>query len=346
MADLWYTNQEGYDINNSQMTDKYPLHIVNGIRGRGKSTEWLSTAFARTVNTGKKFLYIRRSDVEMELALKMGLFNLFKFNADLFNFIEDYRYQNHVVQIKHNYHWLDICYYMTLNNTNGVSVEDCDFYVFDEYVAKKRALYKGGEYGIHEPEIFLNLLETIFRRRKFCGVMLGNNYTVSNPYNEFFHVPFGCKEKKDKSRGIWYTFDYSDDTVQHKQESIIGRLAKGSAYDKFSNENVAMNEIDEKFIQDKSVHAKQLYNVFYMKNIITVWQDESTNIIYFTDKCRLNADLPILSVTTGDMSINTTFLKSCGQLLTNWFMQYSWGYTRFSSQNVGNMFLTICKLIQ
>lgn len=345
MANLFYENAEGYDINNKELTNKYPLHMVNGIRGRGKSTNWLATGFANSITNGRKFLYIRRTDVEIELALKLGIFNVFAFNKELYSMIEDYRYRNNVVQIKNSGAWIDICYYITLNNTNGLSIEDCDFFIFDEYVAKKRSQYKGGEYGIHEPEIFFNLLETIFRRRKFCGVMLGNNYTVSNPYNEVFHIPFGCKEKKDKSRGVWYTFDYSDDTVNQKRDSILGRLSRGTQYDKFSNENVAMNEIDDKFIQDKPAHAKQLFNIFYLKNVLTVWEDSNSHILYFTDKYRLNADLPILSVTTADMSINTTFLESCGQLLANWYMQYSWGYVRFSSQDVGSQFMTIVKLI-
>ena len=341
MKDLYYTNQENYKIGDT----KYPCHMVNGIRGRGKSTYWLKEGFERSIKTGHKFLYIRRTDVEMELALKLGLFNVFAYDKSLYSMIEDYKYRNNVVQIKHHGNWVDVCYFITLNNTNGLSVEDSDFFIFDEYVAKKRSQYKGGEYGIYEPEIFFNLLETIYRRRSFSGVMLGNNYTVSNPYNEVFHIPFGCKEYKDKSRGIWYTFDYSDDTVQQKKDSILGRLSRGTQYDKFSSENVAMNEIDDKFIGDKPPHAKQLFNIFYMKNVITVWEDSNNHILYFTDKYKLNADLPILSVTTADMSINTTFLESCGQLLANWYMQYSWGYVRFSSQDIGSQFMTIVKLI-
>lgn len=54
MKDLYYTNQENYKIGDS----KYPCHMINGIRGRGKSTHWLKEGFERSIKTGRLIYHL------------------------------------------------------------------------------------------------------------------------------------------------------------------------------------------------------------------------------------------------------------------------------------------------
>lgn len=108
--------------------------------------------------------------------------------------------------------------------------------LFDEYVAKSRGKYKGGEYGIHEPAIFFRLMETIFRRREFWIIMLGNNDTLTNPYNEQLNIPFTTRYYKNRNRDLFYYFDTSEDTVKEKQDSILGKLSKNTEYENYTTQ--------------------------------------------------------------------------------------------------------------
>ena len=130
---LFYINQENYQIGNKD----YHCHIVNGIAGRGKTTYWLAYLFDRFKNTGKKFLYLRRSDIEMELALNMGLLpSLRNAYGDRFDWIQDEKHRSNIISIKVDNKWHECAYYTTLNNVKGVQIEDCDVVLFDEYVEK------------------------------------------------------------------------------------------------------------------------------------------------------------------------------------------------------------------
>lgn len=338
---LFYINQENYQIGNKE----YHCHIVNGIAGRGKTTYWLAYLFDRFKNTGKKFLYLRRSDIEIELALNMGLLpSLRNAYGDRFDWIQDEKHRSNIISIQVDNKWHECAYYTTLNNVKGVQIEDCDVVLFDEYVAKSRGKYKGGEYGIHEPAIFFRLMETIFRRREFWIIMLGNNDTLTNPYNEQLNIPFTTRYYKNRNRDLFYYFDTSEDTVKEKQDSILGKLSKNTEYENYTTQNIAMDSIDESFISDRPLHSTMVYNIKYLSTKITVWRDNH-GILYFTDKYKFNPAYPVISVTTSDMSIDTNFIKDCNGQMITWSIMYSHGMVRFSSQKIGSMFLLISKLV-
>ena len=197
MSNLYYENPK-YKLHNRQ----YPLYLCTGQRGRGKTTWWLQEMIEDSVKTGKKFIYLRRKDVELQLALEKGLYNGLQVpekNKAFWAKVKSHRERNGELFLTfYDGQEISIGYYATLNNVKGISVEDCDKILFDEYVAVKRSDYKGGEAGIHEPELFLRLLDTIFRLKDFTCVLLGNDDTPSNPYNEYWHICVLCMLRPHK----------------------------------------------------------------------------------------------------------------------------------------------------
>ena len=174
--------------------------------------------------------------------------------------------------------------------------------------------------------------------------MLGNNDTLTNPYNEQLNIPFTTRYYKNRNRDLFYYFDTSEDTIKEKQDSILGKLSKNTEYENYTTQNIAMDSIDESFISDRPLHSTMVYNIKYLSTKITVWRDNH-GILYFTDKYKFNPAYPVISVTTSDMSIDTNFIKDCNGQMITWSIMYSHGMVRFSSQKIGSMFLLISKLV-
>lgn len=333
--------------------DKYYLYMCEGQRGRGKTARWLSLLvkhWLETVANGneKKFMYLRRTEKELELALDKGLFNA-SFNIpeykELWETFPQSSYKNGKIYLidkeGKSYH----CgYYSSLNNVKGISVEDCDTLLFDEYVAIKRSAYKGGEFGIHEPDLFFRLLETIFRRKNFWCIMLGNKDTPSNPYNEALKVPLGASLHKDKSNGIWYEYDYSEETAKDKQQTALGVITRNTSYNDYSMGLKSLYEVDDSLIADKPAHAVQIFNVKFMGKIITIWKDMTTSIMYLSTAYKLNMACPLICVTNSDMTVNAGFIKYSNDFLALMRMYYGGGQMRFNNQETASLLASILSL--
>lgn len=343
MENLYYQGTK-FEIGN----DKYFMYMCEGMRGRGKTSFWLSTIAKRCIETGKKFIYLRRSDKEMELATKVGLFNgcfnVPKFSEFWKNYPKSETKDGRIYLIDNDDNKHDIGYYLTLNNVKSLAIEDADCLLFDEYVAEKRSKYKGGEQGLNEPNLFLRLLETVFRLRKFWVILLGNRDTPSNPYNECWKIPFMTSVLKDKSRGIWYEFDYSDSSANYKATTPIGILSKGTSYANYSMSDKSLSDIDESLIANKPPHAVQIYNVKVFGKLITIWRDSKNAVLYLTSECKINNALPTISVTNSDMTINTDFIRYNSVFLDIMKAFYGSGKMRFNSQETAMNFATMLSL--
>lgn len=341
--ELYYFNPK-FEIGHKD----YVLYICEGIRGRGKTTWWLQVFTEDAVATGKTFCYLRRSEKELELALEKGLYNSCQSVDEFKEFWSKYKeykviggdiflydFEGNAILVGH-------CF--TLNNIKGISIEDSDKLLFDEYVVSPRSKYKGGENGANEPDLFLKLVETLFRRRDFWCVLLGNSDIPTNPYNEYFHIPFGSNLYKDKSRGIWYEYDYSQATIDHKATTSLGRISKGTTYDGYSRGFKSLADVPDELIAEKPSHAKQFYNVRMFGSTITVWIDEVNDVCYLSGNCKINNQYRIISVTNSDMSINTDFLKYNLNFIAYMKAYYGVGRMRFDTQKTGSLFLTMLSI--
>lgn len=343
MTELYYQEPK-FKIGN----DNYFMYMCEGVRGRGKTTRWLSILAKRAIDTGNMFVYLRRSEKEMELALKAGLFNGC-FNIDEYKDFWN-KYPKHeakegkIFLIDKDNNKTQVGYYFTLNNVKGISIEDADCLLFDEYVAQKRGQYKGGEHGLNEPSLFLRLLETLFRLRKFWVVLLGNKDTPSNPYNECWKIPYGSPMLKDKSRGLWYEFDYSQASVDHKKTTALGIISAGTSYANYSMGDKSLEEVDSSLIATKPPHAVQCYNVRMFGKLVTIWRDVTNAVLYLTTACKHNSSVATICVTNSDMTINTDFIRYNGVFIDVMKSYYGGGKMRFDNQETASLFATMLNL--
>lgn len=344
MVDSLYYTGSKFDIGN----DNYFLYMCEGQRGRGKTTFWLQRFVNRYFETGSRFIYLRRSEVEMELALEKGLFNCCKGVPEYREFWYKYpktetRNGNiYLIDTNNDKHLVG--YYITLNNVKGISIEDADTLLFDEYVAISRSKYKGGDSGLHEPELFLRLADTLFRYRKFWCVLLGNRDTPSNPYNECWKVPFNINLYKNKARGVWYEYDFSEATAERKAKTVLGIISSGTSYSDYSMGLKSLDEVDESLIDIKPTHATQVYNVKIFGKLMTMWSDKLNGVLYATTDCKYNASCGTICVSNSDMTINTDFIKYDGVFVEVMKNFYGQGKMRFNNQETASLFLTMLSL--
>lgn len=333
----------------------YHLYMCSGQRSRGKTTFWTGNVIDRYLEFYKelsdnkhKFMYVRRSDEDMKRCLSKGFLNTLV-NHPKYSYITDMYHSeekdglftlvNNSTEDK-----INIGYYMTLNTTKGISIEDCDVCLFDEYIEPNRSKYKGGCNGINEPEYFARLLETIFRRRDFWCIMLANDDTSANPYHDYFGIPYGAKLYKNKNRSLWYEFDYSEKTAEMKSNSTLGKIFSNTKYIQYSNGIMSLDEVDPDLICPIPSQATQTHNVKIYGKLITLWYDKEKRIQYVTDKRKFNPNCQVMSVTTSDMSIDTNFIAYNSMFLEMQRILYGKGRVRFENQSVASVYCLMLKI--
>lgn len=356
MTNLYYT-KPSFTIGNKE----YHTYMCLGQRGRGKTTYWLANIAKRSVRDvlayergeipkiSKKFIYLRRKEEDLNSALEKGIFNGvfsaedYKDVAELLN--RNIQYNKGVlffIDKEGKRH--DIGYYSDLNRIKGISVEDADVLLFDEIVEIKRSDYKGGQNGVKEPSLLARLDETLFRSRENWHIYLGNFDQPTNPYSENFKIPYGATKFSDKLRGFIYEVDVSEATTEKKHKSSTGQRWINTDYDRYSNGEISLQSIDETFIADKPKHAKLIYNIKVAGNILTMWRDDNTGIVYVHDNCKANNNFPIFSVLETDMTVNANFVGFNRTFITYCKNMFGIGYLRYNNQKTYSLFNIIIGL--
>lgn len=356
MQNLYYTNPS-FVVGNKE----YHTYMCLGQRGRGKTTYWLATLLQRAImniieykegkvlRVTKKFIYLRRKDEDLKSALEKGIFNGV-FNCGAYDKVTQMANRN-IGYNKGEFFYTDtdgnqikVGYYSDLNRIKGISVEDADTLLFDEIVEIKRSDYKGGNNGVNEPNLLARLDETLFRSRENWHIYLGNFDQPTNPYSENFHIPYGTNKFTDKERGFIYEVDISEATTEHKHNSSTGQRWINTEYDRYSNGEISLQSIGEDFICEKPKHSELIYNVKVAGNILTMWRDKNTGIVYIQDNCKINPNFPIFSVLESDMSLNSNFVSFNRQFIQYCKNMFSIGYLRFNNQKSYSLFTIIIGL--
>ena len=339
---------------------EWHTYMCKGMRNRGKTTYWLATVYKRSIvnirewldgkvdRVTKRFIYLRRTEAALEQAVNLGVFNGV-FSAEPYKYLAqwcstDLVFQKNKIMTEIEGTPTHIGYYVDLNKIRGLSLEDCDCLLFDEIIEDKRSNYKGGDGGIHEPDILARLDDTLFRKRENWIILLGNDDTASDPYSENFGVPFGVDKWKNKEREFWFEFDRTQAAVDFRHTTATGKRWKGTGYDRFACGERQLDNIDEDFICEKPKHAKLMYNLKVAGERLTVWRDEEGGAIYVHNDCDFDKHLPIISVMNKDMQVDSLFIAYNPAFLQWVKFQYGRGNFRYNNQRTYSLFSIILAL--
>lgn len=336
--------------------DRINTYICKGQRGRGKTTlhlsnsvEWCLTHILENDDDTHKFHFLRRTDEQMKEVLSKGLFSAClsvpKYAEKFHGYVvEKIDRKDIYLQNPKTDKTLHVGYLETLNNVKGKAVEDSDNLIFDEFVEPERRLYKGGDGGINEPELLGRLDDTLFRKRKRWLCLLANEDSPTDPYTEYFNIPFGIKDFHDRERKLYYHFDYCEAYQKYKEGTAVGQLWKGTSYGEYSVGQKALGEINTDMIVNKPAHAILDSNINVAGTELTLWYDQKNGLYYCQDNCKFDKTKPIYTVFSRDMTVNSLFVSYQTNFLMRWKWIYACGLVRFNSQKSANMFGLVLSL--
>lgn len=308
------------------------LNFVIGVRGGGKTYDMKRWCIESFIKHGKQFVWVRRYNTELfGDDVNQGVTS--SFMSDLKD-----RYENHTIEIKKDTMYIDereAGYFLALSTSQRAkssSFPDVDKIIFDEFLIEGNTTL---HYIKNEPEMLLELVETVQRSRDDVRVMLlGNALSFANPYFMFFGIkPFKGEFYHDKDRSIVVQMWAGKEFVNMKRKTRFGKLVENTRYGDYAIANEFLLDSD-KFIEKRPKNTVFQYSIHYDGETFGFWLDLDTSKIYASRKHDKSSkrqytlrkedhDINALLV----RNINNTHLRELVYLFRN-------GYVRFEDIKV------------
>lgn len=206
------------------------INIVEAPRNVGKTFTAKFWGTKRFLKTGKKFIWVRRTEDETKTAkgkfFKKSLLRKLGLTAD------DVRIKGNYGYIKRGRKWVDFVEFCSLSTAEKQRSNDDDDYtlmfVDETFVTPaKQAMYKGDEV-----RDFIDLYISKKRDHQLTAFLLGNKEVINNPYYQYFNITppahgfDGVRMFQGGELAVWTMSDYVA-TPDHER---VDKLFKGTAY--------------------------------------------------------------------------------------------------------------------
>ena len=314
------------------------LNIIIGERGVGKTYFWKTFAVKRFLNKNKQFAYIRRYDTDLEASV--GSSNDNKFFEQIKNEFPDSTFKiTKSKKVRKLYIDNKICGYAlplsAADSLKSSSYENVDIIIYDEFQLKEGSTQ---HYLRNEPEIILDLIETIGRLRDIRVFCLGNAISSTCPLMAYFDLslPYNTDIKLFKDNTIAVEYIRNEKYREVKKASRFGKLIDGTRYGKYAIDNEFLTD-SKAFIKKKDNNAKFYFMLIVNSKIYGVWRDFKNQIIYISNDYDPNC-LVKFALHEEDHTESTVLAKVRSNF---WFKQiieyYRLGKLCFESQTVKNL---------
>lgn len=312
------------------------LNFITGNRGGGKtygSKKWLVQHFLKT---GQKFVWARRYKTE------------FADNRTFFGKVQAEFPQHHLTVSGGKY----ICdgkecgrsvILSTSRMKKGAEYPEFDSIFFDEFLIDKGAYH----YLPGEVEVFLDLIDTVFRGREDVRVFcLANTITQANPYFNYFHIippdGAGIVCKNDVLCEVVADAEY----MAAKSASRFGQLISGTAYGQY-NISAGFRQDNDAFIEKRSGKCTYLFTLYYKDEQIGVWSNLRAGKIFCSQDTDPSCQLKF-TLTLDDMRPNTYLLSTLQRsyYLKNFMINFRNGNVFSENQRVKKLVEGIANLLK
>lgn len=320
----------------------YPFLIafVIGERGVGKSFNSKVAVIKKFLKTGEQFIYLRRYKTELDTAL-----------VNFFDELQDNGYfTEHNLKVKKSKMLTTftcdgkVCGYAvpmsTANILKSTSFPKVKTIIFDEFILDiASGTYK---YMKNEPEMLLDIMETVFRMRDGQVIMLGNNVNFyGSPYVAYFNLelPYNSQFKTFKDGAIVVNYIKNEEYRAAKKATKFGKLTEGTAYGNYAIDNQSLRENND-FIY-KRPKESQFKGVFVInKTSVGVWMGID-GYMYISEKYDPNCLLKF-ACDYDDHTESTIFLNARENYLLSFAIKaYKQGWLRFENQRVKSVVLPL-----
>lgn len=256
------------------------LNFCVSARGAGKTFSTLKDVITDFEEKGEQFIYVRRTQSELDLCLP-SLFS---------SLIKEGFFSDHVLQVKGETFLFDGkvmgrgVAISTAYKFKSVGFPDVKTIVFDEFISESKSYLKD------EVTKFLSIIETVGRMRENLQIVaLANQDTIFNPYYAYFGIrPASPETKKTRFRTksvMIYQFN-SQEYKDAKKATRFGKLISGTPYGGFMLDNDAFKD-DYSFVDDlKGIKKDAFVNLTISGTDITGYNyvDNNRNYIFLAPR--------------------------------------------------------------
>lgn len=314
------------------------LNLVIGERGVGKTYSFKTFAVKRFLNKNKQFAYIRRYDTDLEASV--GSSNDNKFFEQIKNEFPDSTFKiTKSKKVRKLYIDNKICGYAlplsAADSLKSSSYENVDVLIYDEFMLKEGSTQ---HYLKNEPEIILDLIETIGRLRDIRVFCLANAISSTCPLMAYFDLslPYNTDIKLFKDSTIAVEYIRNEKYREVKKASRFGKLIDGTRYGKYAIDNEFL--LDSKaFIKKKDNNAKFYFILIINGKQYGIWRDFKNQVLYVSNDIDPNCPIKF-AIHDEDHNESTTLARVRSNF---WFKQiinyYRVGQLCFESQAIKNL---------
>lgn len=279
---LYHDN--GYFNIENVLLKEYPFNFVVGGRGTGKTFGALKYA----VESGRKFMFMRRTQSQIDLIAKPE-FSPFKSLNDMFGWnvaVSPFTKYNAGFYMGDESELIGYtCALSTVSNLRGFDASDVDLIIFDEFIPERH------ERPIkNEAVALLNAYETINRNRELQGRKPAQLLALANA-NDLGNAVFlelglvriaermrlkGNEIYTNKDRGILMVILQGSPISKEKTNTALYKLSRGSEFSRMSTENAFdMGEFG-------NVHGENLneYKPIVTIGELTIYAHKSKRVYY------------------------------------------------------------------
>ena len=316
------------------------LNLIIGERGVGKTYGFKIYGINRFLNKGKQFAYIRRYETDLDESVG---------NTNDNKFIEQVKkeFPNHTFKItkskKVRRLYIDdkiFGYALPLSSADSLkssSYENVDTIIYDEFMLKEGSTQ---HYLKNEPEIILDLIETIGRLRDIRVYCLANAISSTCPLMSYFDLtlPYNTDIKLFKEGTIAVEYIKNLKYREVKKASRFGKLIEGTKYGKYAIDNEFLTD-SKSFIKKKDKNAKFYFILYVNGRTYGIWRDFKNQYIYISSDIDPNCPIKF-AIHEEDHTESTIYAKVRSNF---WFQQIINHYRKarlcFESQAIKNLFM-------
>ena len=314
------------------------LNLIIGERGVGKTYGFKTFVVKRFLNKNKQFAYIRRYDTDLEASVGSTNDNKFfeqikrEFPNGEFKISKNKKVRKLYINNK-------ICGYAlplsAADSLKSSSYENVDTIIYDEFMLKEGSTQ---HYLKNEPEIILDLIETIGRLRDIRVYCLGNAISSTCPLMSYFNItlPYNTDIKIYKEGTIAIEYIKNEKYREVKKASRFGKLIDGTKYGKYAIDNEFLTD-SKAFIKKKDKNAKFYFILILNGKSYGVWRDFKNQLLYISNDIDPNCPIKLV-IHEEDHNESTVLAKVRSNF---WFSQiknhYRLARLNFENQTVKNI---------
>ena len=309
------------------------INIVIGERGVGKSFNAKVAVLKNFLKTGEQFIYLRRYKTELDSALVTfwddlqanGYFEdnelKVKKSKMLTTFTCDGENCGYAVPLS------------TANILKSTAFPKVKTIIFDEFILDVASgTYK---YMKNEPQMLLDVMETVFRLRDGRVLMLGNYINFFGcPYVAYFELdlPYNSEFRTFKDGAIVVNYIKNQAYRDAKNQSRFGKLIEGTVYGDYAINNKSLRE-NTVFIGKRPSNSKFYVHLIVNGSHYGVWSGID-GYLYISEKYDPSAPQKY-ACDFDDHTEQTIFLN----MRENWYLKYclkayKQGWLKFENQKI------------